>query len=88
MNMYIGPASLTGEDGVRRIGSLTLPAAGRQDSGGWHGSFRPNGANPIGPGNAMLQIGGRAAYVRVLGWQASASAGGNAIVLGQGDWPF
>ena len=88
MHTYTGPAGLIGEDGVRRIGGLTLHRTGHTAGVDWRGTFRPNGANPIGTGRAVLQIGDRAVDVLVLDWQFTASAGGNAIILGQGDWPL
>jgi hypothetical protein len=54
----------------------------------WRGTFRPNGAKPIGTGKAVLQTGDRAVDVLVVDWQFAASAGGNAIILGQSDWPL
>ena len=88
MHLYTGPAGLTGEDGVRRIGGLTLHRTGHNTAVDWRGTFRPNGANPIGTGKAVLQIGDRAVDVLVVDWQFTASAGGNAIILGQSDWPL
>ena len=105
---YTGPASLTGEDGVRRIGALVLhrisqdgsrqdgagqdrigrDGVGQHAGGGWRGSFRPNGANPVGPGPAVLHVGGRALEVLVVDWRAAPSVGGNAILHGWSDWPL
>jgi hypothetical protein len=88
MTMYIGPAGLTGEDGVRRIGGLTVHSTGQYVRGDWSGTFRPNGGNPIRTGNAVLQIGDCPVAVLVVDWRAAPSAGGNATLLGRGDWPL
>jgi hypothetical protein len=52
MTMYIGPVRLAGQDGVRRIGDLTVHSTAQQMEGDWSASFRPNGGNPINTGNA------------------------------------
>lgn len=88
MTMYIGPASLTGDDGVRRIGGLTVNSTGRHVQGDWSGTFRPNGGNPVRTGNALLHVGDHPVEVLVIDWQAAPSAGGNATLLGRGEWPL
>jgi hypothetical protein len=88
MTMYIGPASLTGQDGVRRIGGLTVHSTAQHRQGDWSGTFRPNGGNPINTGNAVLHVGDRPVHVLVVEWQGAPSAGGTATLLGRDNWPL